>query len=244
MRDKAVLITGAARRVGAQIARTLHSEGARVIVHYRHSQADATALCDELNENRPNSAKSVGGDLNQMASLNNVAKAALDCFGQIDALVNNASSFYPTPIDTATEQQWDDLMGSNLRAPFFLSQKLTPELRKHSGCIVNLVDIHAARPLKNHPVYCAAKAGLAMLTRSLAKELGPEIRVNGIAPGPVMWPENELDEDAKARIIDSTLLKRPGDPTDIAGTALFLIRDASYITGQIIAVDGGRSLRS
>jgi pteridine reductase len=168
--------------------------------------------------------------------------AALQTFGSLDVLINNASSFYPTPVGQITFAQWDDLMGSNLKAPLFLSQAAAASLRARRGLIINMVDIHALRPLKSHPVYSAAKAGLAMLTRALARELGPEIRVNGIAPGPVLWPEGEMDESLKQEIVDKTALKRHGTPLDIARTALFLARDAPYITGQIIAVDGGRSI--
>lgn len=244
MHGKVVFITGAARRVGAQIARAVHAHNASVVIHYRHSAQSAEALCSELNAGRPGSAAAIQGDLNIGADLPGLAQQAVECFGRVDALVNNASSFYPTPVGESTLAQWDDLMGSNLRAPFFLSQALAGELGKNAGCIVNMVDIHASRPLKEHPIYCAAKAGLVMLTQSLAKELGPHIRVNGIAPGPVMWPENQTDDSAKEKIIEGTLLKRPGSPQDVANTAVFLIRDATYTTGQIIAVDGGRSLRS
>lgn len=244
MHDKAVLITGAAQRLGARIARTVHAEGANVIVHYRGSADSAHELCEELNQQRKESARAVQADLNVMDDIARLAQQATLCFGRIDVLVNNASSFYPTPIGEATLEQWDDLMGSNLRAPFFLSQALTPELTRRSGCILNLVDIHASRPLRNHPIYCAAKAGLVMLTQSLAKELGPDVRVNGVAPGPVMWPENGMSKEAKSEIIESTLLQRAGSAQDVATAALFLIRDATYTTGQIITVDGGRNLRS
>jgi pteridine reductase len=242
LRDRVVLITGGARRVGAEIARTLHAAGANVMIHYRSSTAAAMALADEFNRLRAHSAAIFAAHLLTAEAPDKLIAAALLEFGRLDILVNNASSFYPTPVGQITVPQWDDLMGSNLKAPLFLSQAAAPSLRAQRGLIINMVDIHALRPLKAHPVYCAAKAGLAMLTRSLARELGPEIRVNGIAPGPVLWPEGEMDEALKHEIVDKTALKRQGTPQDIARTALFLAKDAPYITGQIIAVDGGRSI--
>jgi pteridine reductase len=195
-----------------------------------------------LNRLRAHSAAIFAAHLLTAEAPDELIAATLLEFGRLDILVNNASSFYATPVGQITEAQWDDLMGSNLKAPLFLSQAAAPSLRAQRGLIINMVDIHASRPLKRHPVYCAAKAGLAMLTRSLARELGPEIRVNGIAPGPVLWPEGEMDEALKREILDKTALKRQGTPQDIARTALFLANDAPYITGQIIAVDGGRSI--
>ena len=242
LRDRVVLITGGARRVGAEIARTLHAAGANVMIHYRSSAAAAMALADEFNRLRAHSAAIFAAHLLTAEAPDKLIAAALLEFGRLDILVNNASSFYATPVGQITVPQWDDLMGSNLKAPLFLSQAAAPSLRAQRGLIINMVDIHALRPLKEHPVYCAAKAGLAMLTRSLARELGPEIRVNGIAPGPVLWPEGEMDEALKREIVDKTALKRQGTPQDIARTALFLAKDAPYITGQIIAVDGGRSI--
>ena len=242
MHGQVVLITGGARRIGAEIARTLHAAGANVFIHYRSSAAAAIALADELNKARARSAAIHAAHLLNAEAPDKLVAAALLEFGRLDILINNASSFYPTPVGTISAPQWDDLMGSNLKAPLFLSQAATPSLRAKNGLIINMVDIHALRPLKAHPVYCAAKAGLAMLTRSLARELGPEIRVNGIAPGPVLWPEGHMDEALKREIIDKTALKRPGAARDIARTALFLAKDAPYITGQIIAVDGGRSI--
>jgi pteridine reductase len=239
---QAVLITGGARRVGAAMARALHGAGANVLVHYRSSAAAAANLAAELNAERPGSAAVQAADLLDIDTGPRLVAAALAAFGRLDVLINNASSFYPTPVGSITPAQWDDLLGSNLKAPLFLSQAATPALRERHGLIINMLDIHALRPLKAHPVYCAAKAGLAMLTRSLARELGPEIRVNGIAPGPVMWPEADLDESLKREIIGKTALGRSGTPQDIARTALFLMRDAPYITGQIIAVDGGRGI--
>jgi pteridine reductase len=242
LRDQTVLITGGARRVGAAVVRALHAVGANLVVHYRSSQDDAIALARELNDRRAGSVVVQAADLLQATAPEELVARSLAAFGRIDVLINNASSFYATPVGTITGADWDDLMGSNLKGPLFLSQAAAPALRERGGLIVNLVDIHGLRPLKGHPVYCAAKAGLAMLTRSLARELGPEIRVNGIAPGPVLWPEGNLDETLKQEIIEKTALKRYGTPEDIARTVLFLAKDAPYITGQIIAVDGGRSI--
>jgi pteridine reductase len=240
--DQVVLITGGARRVGAEIARTLHAAGANILIHYRSSAAAAIALADEFNALRARSAAIFAAHLLHADAPEKLVKATLLEFGRLDILINNASSFYPTPIGRITTTQWDDLMGSNLKAPLFLSQAAVPSLRAQRGLIINMIDIHALRPLRAHPVYSVAKAGLAMLTRSLARELGPEIRVNGIAPGPVLWPEGEMDEVLKREIVAKTALKRHGTPQDVARTALFLAKDAPYITGQIIAVDGGRGI--
>jgi pteridine reductase len=242
LRDQVVLITGGARRIGAEIARALHAAGANILVHYRSSAAAAIALADEFNRSRAHSAAIFAAHLLNDDAPDNLVAATLLEFGRLDILINNASSFYPTPIGRITLPQWDDLIGSNLKAPLFLAQAAAPSLRAQRGLIINMIDIHALRPLRAHPVYSAAKAGLAMLTRSLARELGPEIRVNGIAPGPVLWPEGDFDEELKQEIIGKTALKRHGTPQDIARTALFLAKDAPYITGQIIAVDGGRSI--
>lgn len=240
--DRVILITGGARRVGAEIARTLHAAGARILVHYRSSAAAARELGEELNSARPGSAALFAADLQQDEAPEQLIAAAVGHFGQLDVLINNASTFYPTPVGKITRTAWEDLVGSNLRAPLFLAQAAAMHLARRRGLIINVVDIHGLRPLKSYPVYSIAKAGLAMLTRSLARELGPEIRVNGIAPGPVLWAEHDMDETLKREIIAKTALKRPGSPRDIARTALFLVRDAPYITGQIIAVDGGRSI--
>jgi pteridine reductase len=242
LKGQAVLVTGGAHRVGAEIARTLHAAGASVLIHYRSSAAGAMALADECNRSRPRSAAIHAADLSSVQAPDTLVAAALEEFGRLDILINNASSFYPTPVGEITIAQWDDLMGSNLRAPLFLAQAAAPSLAKQRGLIINIVDVHGLRPLKGYPVYSVAKAGLAMLTRSLARELGPDIRVNGIAPGPVLWPEHDMDEALKREIIGKTALKRHGSPQDIARTALFLAKDAPYITGQIIAVDGGRSI--
>ena len=242
LRDHGVLITGGARRVGAEIARTLHAAGANILIHYRSSAAAALALADQFNRARAHSAAAHPAQLSAAQAPEKLVAATLLEFGRLDILINNASSFYPTPVGQITLEQWDDLIGSNLKAPLFLSQAAAPSLAKQRGLIINMIDIHALSPLKAHPVYSTAKAGLAMLTRALARELGPDIRVNGIAPGPVLWPEGHMDDELKREIIDKTALKRHGTPQDVARTALFLAKDAPYITGQIIAVDGGRSI--
>ena len=239
---KTVLITGASARIGAEIARTLHAAHLNVIIHYRNSKAPAQALADSLNKIRPDSAHILQADLLKTETLKPLIQQATAIWGRLDGLINNASSFYPTPVGQITEAHWDDLMGSNLKAPIFLSQAATPELKKHQGCIINIVDIHGFRAMKEHPVYCAAKAGLAMITQSLAKELGPDIRVNGVAPGAIMWPNTELNPKIQAAIIERTALKRQGRPEDIAKTVKFLLLESDYITGQIIPVDGGRML--
>jgi pteridine reductase len=239
--SKTLLITGAARRVGASIARFCHQHGFRVAIHAHHSVAGLHQLVQELNDQRPQSAHALVGDLNDPATPTALVQQTLEVFGQLDALVNNASSFYPTPLGSIRWEQFEDLIGSNLRAPLFLAQAAQAALTESSGAIINIIDIHGQRPLKNHPVYSSAKAGLWMLTMSLARELAPHIRVNGIAPGPVLWPEHPIDDHRQQDIVNRTALKRPGSPLDIAKTALFLLNDAPYITGQIIAVDGGRS---
>jgi len=240
---KTVLITGGAKRVGAEIARELHAAGANLVIHYRNSSQEAEALAEELNRARGKSAAIVPGELLEVEKLPVLVELAVRSFGGLDVLINNASTFYPTKIGEITPQAWDDLLGTNLKVPTFLSQAAAPALRKTRGLIINIVDIHALRPLRDHTVYCTAKAGLHMLTRSLAKELGPEVRVNGIAPGPILWPSGQQEDKAKqAKIIERTILKRMGSPSDIAQTVLFLAAHAPYITGQIIAVDGGRSV--
>ena len=239
---RCVLVTGGAKRLGAAMARRLHAAGADIVVHYHRSRPAADQLVAELQATRAGSALAVCGDLQDVQRLPTLVDAAVARYGRLDVLINNASTFYPTPVGTITAAQFDDLVGTNLRAPLFLAQAAAPALRATQGLIINMVDIHARRPLKAHPAYSAAKAGLVMLTKSLARELGPEIRVNGIAPGPVLWPERDLDETLKAEIVAKTALKRSGSPDDIARTALFLATEAPYVTGQIIAVDGGRSL--
>jgi len=240
--DQVLLITGGARRVGAAVVRALHAAGAKVMIHYRHSSDDAATLARELELLRAGSAAIFGQDLLDPTAPDALVRATLERFGRLDILINNASTFYPTAVGEITLAHWDDLMGSNLKAPLFLAQAAAPHLKVSSGLILNIVDIHALRPLKNHPVYSIAKAGLAMLTKSLARELGPEIRVNGIAPGPVLWPDRPIAAALKEEIIAKTALKRHGTPEDIARTALFFATEAPYVTGQIIAVDGGRSV--
>ena len=236
------LITGAAKRIGAAIATRLHDAGANVAIHYFASAEDADQLAAQLNTKRADSALTVHGDLRRISDLERMIREVVDQTGRLDALINNASSFYPTPLGAITEEQWDDLVGSNLKAPLFLCQAALPHLRESSGVIVNIVDVHSQRPLRNHPVYGAAKAGLGMLTRSLAKDLGPEIRVNGVSPGAILWPESGVPEQVQDSILKQIPLNRAGEPEDVAAAVLFLIRDAPYVTGQILAVDGGRSV--
>ncbi|MDX2411133.1 MAG: pteridine reductase [Woeseiaceae bacterium] len=242
LNGKVALITGAARRIGAAIATTLHRNGANIAVHYRKSSADAEALVDRLNAERPDSAALFQEDLNDIEALPSLVEKVIAWHGALDVLVNNASSFYPTPPGEITQANWDDLVGSNLKAPLFLSQAALPALREARGAIINLIDVHAQRPLRNHAVYGSAKAGLAMLTRSLAKDLAPEVRVNGVSPGAILWPENGMDDATRESILKQIPLARAGQPEDIAGCVLYLVKDATYVTGQIIAVDGGRSI--
>ncbi|MBU1436491.1 MAG: pteridine reductase [Gammaproteobacteria bacterium] len=246
---KVALVTGSAKRLGREIITTLHHAGFNVIVHCRQSVIDAEQLCQQLNLIRPGSAIWLSADLTNDQALNEFAAKIPRCFGKLDVLVNNASSFYPTPVASATLAQWDDLFGSNVKAPFFLTQALAPELSKQKGCVINLVDIHAEKPLAEHSVYCMAKAALVMMTKSLARDLAPTIRVNGIAPGAILWPSEQpttatmptLTEQDKSSILAQIPLGHLGQPTDIAQTVLFLAT-SPYITGQIVAVDGGRSL--
>lgn len=242
LKGKVALVTGSARRIGEVTVRALHSEGATLVVHYRNSSDAAKKLADELNDLRCDSCFLVQAELSDISQLTKMVDETLLQAGRLDILINNASSFFPTPIGEITEASWDNLLGSNLKAPLFLSQAATPELIKNKGCIVNMVDIHGIRPLSNHSVYSAAKAGLLMLTQSLAKELGPDVRVNGVAPGAILWPENDSSNEAQQEILDKTCLKREGNPSDIAKAILFLVCDADYITGHVIPVDGGRLL--
>ncbi len=244
VKNKVILVTGGAKRVGAAICCKLHAQGANLMVHYRSSQNDAQMLRQTLEQTRPDSVALIQADLLDIDRLPDLIEETVRRFGKLDALVNNASSFFPTPIGQLTEQAWVDLMGSNLKAPLFLSQAAVPYLGKRHGCIVNIVDIHVEQPLKNYVIYNVAKGGLAALTRSLALELAPFIRVNGVSPGPILWPEHEewIDKSLRKEIIDRTLLKRMGEPEDIAKAVHFLIADAPFVTGQIIAVDGGRSI--
>jgi pteridine reductase len=237
------LITGAARRIGAAIATRLHGRGYRVIIHYQNSAADAEQLCAKLNAIRVDSAHSLQASLLDGDSVQQLAKASISRWGQLNALVNNASSFYPTPLPTATNTQWDELIGSNVKGPFFLCQAVAEALKKQRGSIVNIADIHAQQPLKDHSIYCIAKAGNTMLTKTLAKELAPKVRVNGIAPGVILWPENDTQkDDEQNQLIKTIPLQRMGGSDDIARLAEFFITSASYITGQTIAVDGGKHL--
>jgi pteridine reductase len=239
---KVALITGAARRVGATIVRKLHMAGANIVLHYRSSAEASDALVQELNQQRADSVVSVEADLLDLGQLEMLPGIATGNFGRLDILVNNASTFYPTPLGDITEIDWNDLIGTNLKASLFLSQAASAALRVSNGLIVNIADIHGMRPLSRHPVYSIAKAGVIMLTQSLARELGPSVRVNAVAPGPVMWPEDGMDRELQARIIDRTALKRPGSPEDVARAVLFFATEAPYVTGQILAVDGGRSV--
>ncbi len=239
---KWVLITGGAKRIGAMIARTLHDEGMNLIIHYNTSSDDANKLCAEINSSRVDSAIAIGANLTNQSEVDHLIPEIIKQTGQLDVLINNASTFYPTPIEDITLDDWDNLVGTNLKAPLFLCKHAAPYLKESKGCIVNMIDIHAKKPLKNHPIYGPAKSGLAMLTRSLARDLAPDVRVNGIAPGMILWPENEPSDEIKQTVIDQIPLKRSGDPEDIANAALFLITQANYMTGQIISVDGGRGI--
>lgn len=237
------LITGAAKRVGAQIAQALHGAGYDLALHYRHSRTEMDALCADLNSARAASAHAIQADLDDVDNLPRIIDACIAKFGRLDALINNASTFYATPVGATTPAQWDELFASNARAPYFLAQAAAPHLKQAHGAIVNIVDIYAERPLPGHPVYCMAKAALGMMTFALAKELGPDVRVNGIAPGAILWPESGKSEAQKQAIIDVTPLARIGSVADICEAAGFLIESAGYCTGQIIDVDGGRLLR-
>jgi len=244
LQDKVILITGGAKRVGASICRLLHASGANLMIHYRSSVSEARALQSELNLQRANSVAIIQGDLLNLAVLPSLVQETISHYGRLDVLINNASAYYATEIGEINEEQWEDLIGSNLKAPLFLSQAAAHELRKQHGCIINITDMHVERPKKGYIVYSVAKAGLVTLTKSLAHELGPDVRVNAVAPGPVMWPEDnpQFDEVYRQRVISQTLLKRIGEPNDVARAVRFLIQDAPFITGQVIAVDGGRSL--
>lgn len=239
---KVVLVTGAARRIGAAIVTRLQENGARVAIHYRGSASEADELAASLNKQRPDSAETFQADLLSLDDIPKLIASVVAWGGRLDGLVNNASTFYPTPVGKISEEHWDDLVGSNFKAPLFLSQAAVPHLRESGGSIVNIVDIHSQRPLRNHPVYGPAKAALAMLTRSLARDLAPDVRVNGVSPGAILWPEDGMTDAVQQTILRQVPLERPGEPQDVAGCVLFLIRDADYVTGQIISVDGGRSI--
>lgn len=248
MNNPIALITGGAKRIGAEIVRHLHNNNFNIILHFRHSNSEATALAEKLNLTRPNSVVTLAADLDNTDEIKRLASDSLQCWGKINVLINNASRFYPTPIGSATEQDWNALINSNLKAPFFLAQELASELKNQKGCVINIADIYADKPLKEHTIYSIAKAGNVMLTKSLAQELAPHVRVNGIAPGAILWPElpNGNTENSNATLVKKILKKIPldklGEPNDIAKAVLFLIQEAPYINGQIITIDGGRNL--
>ena len=241
MKNRTVLITGAAKNIGATIAKELHSSGMKIIIHYNHSQKEAAKLVDELNDLRENSAIKIQADLKKKECYSMLIKTALYFTGKIDVLINNASAFYPTPLNDINEKKWNELININLKAPLFISKLAAESLKENNGCIINITDIHASNPLINHAIYCISKAGLIILTKSLAKELAPNIRVNAISPGASTWPDC-MDGETKENIINQTVLKKMGNAEDIAKTVIFLIEDASYITGQILNVDGGKTL--
>jgi len=240
--NKTALVTGAAARIGAAVAKTLHGRGCDLVLHYNSNREAAEELCDRLNGLRQGSATSVSADLSNMHEVGRLAEYVRSRFNRLDVLVNNASRFYSTGVGATLEVQWDDLLNSNLKGPYFLVQGLLDELRAAGGAVINLIDVHAERPMIAHGVYSVSKAGLAMMTKALARELGPEVRVNGVAPGAILWPEHEPPELEKQVILERTALGRLGDPADIAGAVAYLALDAPYVTGQILAVDGGRSL--
>lgn len=243
MTNKTVLITGAAQRIGAVIVRDLHAQGMDVIIHYHNSATQAQSLAKELNAERTGSACLTQADLLDDNNISSLIRDAHKFKNRLDVLINNASIFYPTALEDVTIKQWDELIGINMKAPFFLSQQAAPYLRESAGCIVNITDIHATKPLKDHPVYSAAKAGLEMLTQALAKELGPQVRVNAVSPGAILWPQT-MDATRRKKILNRTILKRQGCPEDIAKAVRFLINDADYMTGQVLTIDGGRTLFS
>ncbi len=240
--NKTILITGGAKRIGRQMALTLHAAGHNVVVHYRSSANAASTLVNSLNQQREHSAAIIQGDLLDIACIPGLIDSCINEFGRLDALVNNASSFYPTPIELLEDDFWNDLVGSNLKAPAFLAKHAAPHLRDTGGTIINIVDIHARNPMADHPIYCSAKAGLEMLTKALARDLAPAIRVNAVSPGAILWPEHNSSNVERAEILQKIPLQRMGNPEDVANMVRFLIDEAHYITGQVIAVDGGRSV--
>jgi len=244
LNGKVALVTGSARRIGATIISALHAHGMNVILHYWTSGEEAKKLCHDFNQIRPHSAMALRSDLNDVESINTLVGKTYAEWNRLDVLVNNASRYYKTDIGKTTEYAWDDLMNSNLKAPFFMAQAAAPLLAKNQGCIINVTDIHTERPLKDYAVYCISKSALAMMTKVLAKELGPNVRVNAVAPGAILWPEgdNALSNEMKKKIIDRTALSRTGEPTDIANAILYFVRDGGFVTGQILSIDGGRSL--
>lgn len=243
MENTVTFITGSAKRIGAHTAKYLHALGSNIVVHCNQSRFEAEKLCLELNQIRTKSAMLVQGDLSDLSSVERIGQQAIDSFGRLDVLINNASSFYPTPVGTITTKDWQSLVGSNMQGPLFLSQYCAPILAQNSGTIINMVDIHATKPLKDHTLYCMAKSALVTMTQSLALELAPEIRVNGVAPGAILWPEMQMKEDDKQQILNQVPVQRLGTMQDIAHAIKFLI-EATYVSGQIIAVDGGRSVSS
>ncbi|MCF2946842.1 pteridine reductase [Paraglaciecola aquimarina] len=243
MQNKVTFITGSAKRIGAYTAQHLHNLGSNVVIHCNHSRLEAENLCKQLNQKRAKSARLVQGDLSDISSIERIGQQAIDSFGKLDILINNASSFYPTPIGTITEKDWSSLVGSNMQGPLFLSQLCSTELAKNNGAIINMVDIHAAKPLQQHTLYCMAKSALVAMTQSLALELAPEVRVNGVAPGAILWPEQEMSDIDKQEILKHIPAGRLGSQADIAQAIEYLI-SANYVSGQIIAVDGGRSISS
>ncbi len=239
---KWALVTGGAKRIGATIAETLHNNGFNVAIHYNSSSDSAEQLCAQFNAKKQNSSIAIGADLLDQSSLENLIPSLIEKTKRLDVLVNNASTFYPTPIEKITLEDWENLFGTNLKAPLFLSKYAAKYLQQSRGTIINIIDIHSKKPLKDHPIYGSAKSGLAMLTRSLASDLAPDVRVNGISPGLILWPENNPSDQVKNNILQQIPLKKIGTSEDIANCVLFLIEDAPYITGEIIAVDGGRSM--
>ncbi len=242
--SKVALITGGSRRIGAAIARQLHVMGMQLVIHYRHSETAAHALQAELHSQRSHSVLLLQADLRHFSKLTYIIQQVIEYYGRLDVLINNASSFYPSPIGQVQENDWEELLDTNLKAPFFLCQAAAPHLIETQGCIINLADIYGERPLKSYAVYSIAKAGIVMLTKSLARELAPQVRVNAIAPGAILWPEHTQDEVTKQRVISQVALKRSGEAEDIAKAVWFLIQEAPYVTGQILTIDGGRLLNN
>ncbi|PPD32996.1 MAG: pteridine reductase [Methylomonas sp.] len=243
-RTKVALITGSARRIGAACVRMLHAQGYNIILHHHTSVAQAQQLQQELNVFRPDSVHLLSADLLDLQQIEHLGQEAVTVWGGVDVLINNASTFYAGAVGEISETQWDDLVGSNLKAPFFLSQALMPSLKKQTGCIVNIVDIHAEKGLVGFPVYSIAKAGLVAMTKCLAKELAPAVRVNAVAPGAILWPDHQVSEQQKAEILQKVALQRCGEVDDIARAVKYLCEDADYVTGQVLSVDGGRTLFS